>query len=436
MKRRLAVPILLAAVLLLALWWRHPSPRVHGVPGDSASAKIEAPAAPSGRGTSPIDSGAGHGGAQRLRLRVLVLDKESGAVLQEAPVYVSANGQTTWDVCREGGVVFDLNGNGGEMDVSIIAARAMDSTIWEIVTAHASPALPETLVTVRLGSGSTARVHVEGEDGKPIDGAFVEICGQSAGPTQEGREWKAKGRTSPTGDVEIPGIDPGHVSAIVVQAHKYVGTGIDAPECMVAFSSRLIVRLAQSMRVSGQVVDAAGRPISGANISYRETIVFGDWRGTRTIDGYPHVSSAGDGRFEFYDSLDPGATIEVHALASSYAPGKSPPAAVPESGSTIDVRVQMRPSGQLHLIIHDQLGRAYSGAVVVRPDGPSDRDWQHLKTNEDGELLVDSLDPDFSYVIEAKPARTLSGKKAGGAIELEITKPDANPHRLTISLPE
>lgn len=307
--RTTIVAIALFAIAAIAfVYWRETRSEMEADNHDDDTGaarvgKVEPPAAPPRSGA--IDPGASAPArvyidddpAGELRLEGQVIDGEDRGVAN-ATVVLSANPPRTATTEANGTFVF----TGLVARPYTLAARAPGAGVAGPVTAkltdHTEP------VILKLRAGVKLAVSVTTSDGKPVDGATVELRG-----IDDQREVTKGGVATfaqcVPGSYQLAGWSDG-------MAKSFAWIQLTAGED----TAKLVLRA--GARVAGRVVDERGAGVSGARVAYAGA---SDWSqsGNDRRDG---VTSGADGRFEF--AALPSGTFRFTAAHAEHAPGTSP----------------------------------------------------------------------------------------------------------------
>jgi len=163
-------------------------------------------------------------------------------------------------------------------------------------------------------------------------------------------------------------------------------------------------------RVSGRVIDAFGRPVSGAAVASHPSRLAPGSHGRRTV-------TDPDGRFRL-DPVRPGSRSRLFAVAPGYAPAASPPFVLAPAGSRDGVVIRLDRGGSIHgrllflgarpapTRIHRRGVSLHSVPVALKAvgDGASDRSpadlLGHRESRADGGFTFETV-PAGDYRVAA-----------------------------------
>jgi hypothetical protein len=182
--------------------------------------------------------------------------------------------------------------------------RLVHPVRWENGYALVHPAAADKAVrvTIRFDPGRTVRGKVVGPDGRPLAGARA-VCVQATderGPT-----------TFRTDDFAVYalGAGPPRTVYFLHEGKQLVGAltlrgGAAAP----------VVKMQPAAAVTGRVLDAAGKPLAGAEISFQMSEAGPDELVRQKLHGWrvAHATTDADGRFRL-GGLFPGLEFSVYA---------------------------------------------------------------------------------------------------------------------------
>jgi len=231
-----------------------------------------------------------------LRLEGQVIDAEDHPV-PGATVVLSSHPQRTAKTAADGGFAFD-NLVARPYTLVARADKGVAGPVTARLTAKSDP------VVLRLRAAAKLTVTVATSDGKPIDGATVDLRGADH-QTQETKAGTAVFAAVVPGGYQIAAWAPG-------LAHATSWISVGAGEA----SAKLV--LVQGAPVSGTVVDDHGKPVAGARVTYHGT---SDWS-QQGDPRYDAVTTGTDGAFAI--AAMPAGTFRFAAAHPEYAPGSSP----------------------------------------------------------------------------------------------------------------
>ena len=231
-----------------------------------------------------------------LRLEGQVVDSDDHPV-GGATVVLGSNPPRTATTEADGGFAFD--GLVGRPYTLIARAdKGIAGPVTARLTAKSDP------VVLHLRPAAKVTVTVTTSDGKPVDGASVELRG-----TDYQKATAAKG--SAVFAQVVPG---GYQVAAWADGFARTFTWIQAGSGETA--AKLV--LARGAPVSGRVVDGDGKGVAGARVTFHGA---SDWS-QQADERYDAATSGPDGKFEF--SALPAGSFRFAAAHPQFAPGSSP----------------------------------------------------------------------------------------------------------------
>jgi beta-lactamase regulating signal transducer with metallopeptidase domain len=234
---------------------------------------------------------------------------------------------------------------------------------------------------LRFEPGTTIGGIVKDEAGQPIEGATVEV---SAHPTESERNNSAFDLGSPKTDAQGRwrlDVAPKDLSALWAWARhpRYQ----ESPAAMSRNFNSVTV-LKKGLKVTGRVVDAAGRPVRGARASFGPTR-FGS-------PGPPRGMTNDRGEFTL-ENCEPGPSI-ITVQAEGFAP-QIQDVRVAERTAPIEIRMT-DPGPILRVRVADVQGKPVAGAYVVADTWRGHRSIDfHAETDQDGRLAWRSAPKDL-----------------------------------------
>ena len=340
MKRTVPIAVAVLAVLALGWWWLH-----RGV----APATEPAVVAHGGSAERPQQAGSGEApeavalgleadddpvGTLRLEGQVLGADDHP---VGGATVVLASTPPRTARTEGDGSFAFDAL-VGRSYRLLARGAGGVAGPVAVRVVAHMEP------VVLHLRPAASLAVTVVTGDGKPIDGAIVEL----RGPDQQ-RAVTAAGVARFAEVVpamyEIAAWAPG-------MAHVY-----QAARVMGATTARLV--LVAGAAVAGKVVDDQGKPVSGAHVVYASA---SELRGgvDPQLDG---VTSDARGAFAFVAL--PAGGFRFSATHPDHGPGTSSLITLDGVAETRDVVVTLPPGATISGRVVDTAKQPVTGARVL-----------------------------------------------------------------------
>ncbi|MEM7204386.1 MAG: sigma-70 family RNA polymerase sigma factor [Planctomycetota bacterium] len=276
-----------------------------------------------------------------------------GSLLMKALVVRSAALTSLVVLCWTG-VATMLHSRTPEPATSRVAAAPAKAAATAATTAPQGATSSETSPTVRAPLGTPPPksqvgqllVVVHTADGRAADGVFVRLDSATAA-LRSSMLPPAAGAKTHGGSVHFADLAPGPYAVHLDRAvggHADVGAGT---------TTRLELRLAAGMDLTGEVVDARGRGVAGAHV-LRRAGGFDFW-------GLEIAVTDAQGRF-LVEDLIPGS--QLWARASGH--GVSMPIAVTgTAGTTATLRLQLGAAGTVRGVVRDPRGVPAPGAIVA-----------------------------------------------------------------------
>jgi len=224
-----------------------------------------------------------------------------------------------------------------------------------------------------LARGATLRVRVKGPDGKPIAGANVSI------DNNDGSDWNAE--TGEDGLATLDGLIDGKLDLTVEhdewRQHKAKVTVPAAEEVAVALEAGL--------SISGNVLDADGKPIAEAYVSAYMPRGDGNHRSTQSgADGAFRLAGLKPGVWQLSAHADGGTVAQLKAVAAG-AKG-----------------VKLQAKALADLVIHLLKPDGTPAAGVALTLDPEDGQNQQLTTDKEGKATA-RLRRGWTWRLSGKP---------------------------------
>lgn len=340
-------PVLLligVSVVAIAAWWlflRTPSRPQDHRPVVTTEAKTTSPKA-----RPEDDRGGTRDGVMAvlsdddpkgaLRLEGQVVDQDDKAVAG-AIVTLSSNPPRTTKSEEDGSFAFDAL-VARPYTLTARADKGVAGPVTAKLTEKSDP------VVLQLHPGGKVTVDVVGTDGKPIDGATVELRGDDPQ-----RQTTKAGKS-----VFAPVVPGGYQLAAWAEGKAHalqwlqVGPGETSAK----------VTLVAGAPVSGRVVDEAGKPVAAARVTYHGA---SDWsqQADERLDG---VESDKDGRFKF--AALPAGSFRFAAAHPDYARGTSALVTLDGKNEQRDIVITVPVGAVVRGVVTDQAHNPVSGARV------------------------------------------------------------------------
>jgi uncharacterized GH25 family protein len=337
------IVVLVAAICVWWLWLRSPSRPAE--PGPAA--KTEGKVTTANRGSEATNRDRG---GERDGLAVLVDDDPKGTLRLEgqvvdaddkpvagATVVLSSNPPRTATSEEDGGFAFDAL-VGRPYTLSARATQGVAGPVTAKLTEKSEP------VVLQLRPGAKVTVSVQSSDGKPVENATVELRA-----TDVLRQTTKAGAT--TFSPVVPG---GYQIAAWAEGRArtmqwlQVGPGETTAK----------VTLVAGARVSGRVVDEAGKGIIGARVTFHGA---SDWS-QQADDRLDGVDTDKDGAFTF--AALPAGSFRFAAAHPEYARGSSALTTLDGKHDQRDVTITLTAGAAVRGTVVDQNKQPVPGARV------------------------------------------------------------------------
>lgn len=229
----------------------------------------------------------------------------------------------------------------------------------------------------------------------PVAGAQVELRGTVT--------WR--GVTDARGKTELTGVGPGW-RVLSVQAPGFAPAALPLTTTSMTEDQTAMVRLEGGAPVSGRVVDASGRPVSGARVWARATA-----QPFPVVDpALDSVRSDADGRWILLAA--PAGTHQFLASDGAHADAATAPIALDGVTPKLDVEIQMSDGGVIAGVVQHKDGSPAPNTEVrlstLGSNGPSP--LRELFTDAGGNFRLGGLPP-RGYLLHAWGDRGASAPK-------------------------
>jgi hypothetical protein len=240
-------------------------------------------------------------------------------------------------------------------------------------TRHLLPAgatefkLPPT----ELARGQLLRGTVVDEAGKLVPGALVRASwGGKDVVTQS-----VAARTGPSGTFLLEGLDPLADLRLTAEANGLATTAPQTARARADQPVKLAVSRANSVVLSGRVVDTSGKPIPGAEVSihsHSRTAQGQVWRVDPIVwADRDSLTTDADGRFQTPYGVPRDRAYEAQARVAGTTPGRTVWLEPRKSSIAVFSDLVLRRLRTALGIVHDRQGKPVAGAVVLQSgDGP------------------------------------------------------------------
>ncbi|MCG8461968.1 MAG: carboxypeptidase-like regulatory domain-containing protein [Holophagales bacterium] len=232
-------------------------------------------------------------------------------------------------------------------------------TAFETAPAHLETG-GEVILT--LERGVVARGRVEDREGRPLEGARLELLTREGSRPPVYRPGRTEGvaASGADGAFELAGLRAGASYRLRVRRAGFAGRELDLEAQAAPKGAQLVIRLSPGAGVAGQVLDPTGQPITGASL-----LVAGRGHGRRGKNEAslrrvpPRASTDSGGRFELGD-LAPGESFDLFFHRPGFTAVWLEGVEVPADG----LMVILEPTGRLRGRVVDGSGEPIDGATV------------------------------------------------------------------------
>ncbi len=253
-----------------------------------------------------------------------------------------------------------------EPGIYAVKIRSKDGTVETAVPAVEFED-PDTVVEIKIPDGSIEGV-VTNSEGAPIAGAWVEVKGRLEDPRIDPGSVRVpifvrSVRTQVDGTFLLQAVPPGKLNLRARKGDS--SSGVDVVELAVDEGLRGVrLQVEQGVLLAGRVVDAAGRPVWGAQgmVGATPTEMF------QLVDGATFETAA-DGRFEV--RLPPGTSGKV--TIDLITPGMPMTSVRRAVGQDLKIRLPLR-GGRVRLLKESELAwgdaeLSHGSLVLIGEDG-------------------------------------------------------------------
>lgn len=265
-------------------------------------------------------------------------------------------------VGRSQDVPLALTDDRGEATVGLTSDQSL---VYQAIAedhslAWTSPLAPEAGGTG--GTGAPRSVEIRLRPPAEIAGSVTDAT--TGGPVRGAAIWHRPGertRSGPAGALVLRTWLHEGRAHVAIAADGYQATSATVTTERLGSTDGVDIVLAPAALLSGQVVDAAGRPVAGASLWIEPTGRSGGWS---IGPGAWNATSGADGSF-LISGVASGYPYRLHAEASSYAPTTMAIPAVPEGSTREPVRIALTRGQLVRGIITDTQGVPIPGAEVA-----------------------------------------------------------------------
>jgi uncharacterized GH25 family protein len=271
-----------------------------------------------------------------LRLEGQVVDSDDHPVAG-ATVILSSNPPRTVTSEADGGFAFDAL-VGRQYTLLARAKQGVAGPVTARLTAKSDP------IVLHLRPAAKVTVTVASADGKPIDGATVELRGYDVQ-----KETTAKGIATfaevVPGGYQVAGWADG-----LARSMQWIQVGAGEN------TAKLV--LARGAPVTGRVVDGSGKGVKGARVTFHGA---SDWS-QQADSRYDAVTTATDGAFKF--AAMPAGSFRFAASHPEFAPGSSQMVTLDGKNERTGVTIALDPGASVRGTVVDTQQQPVAGARV------------------------------------------------------------------------
>ncbi len=282
-----------------------------------------------------------------LRLEGQVVDPD-GAPAAGVTVWLSAAPPRTTTTEDDGTFSFDRL-VGRTYAVSARRGELIGGPVRAKLTAGSEP------VVIRLGEGAALVVTVVDDAKQPVVGAEVKLRGSA----------ELAVKTTERGTVRLAPVHPGWLT-VTATAPGYAAGRAFTTVGSAGATGELTITLHKGQPVAGRVIDDAGKPIAGVQITASE--------GFGLDDGDREAAATTDAAGQFTIAALAGGTYRLRATDGEHAPATSPPITVADRPVS-KIEIIMIAGGTLSGTVVDT-SRKPVGFAIVRVAATGQQIWE------------------------------------------------------------
>ncbi|MEQ8767672.1 MAG: sigma-70 family RNA polymerase sigma factor [Planctomycetota bacterium] len=246
--------------------------------------------------------------------------------------------------------------------------------VWQQVPPHSADSRREIAIDLFLPRDATLTGIVRRTDGSPV--AAAEVLAHSG--SGSGRSGYRRTQADESGRFRIEGLPPGQTP--VFAWADALAPGVVRPELTEGDSKEVEIRCQPERRITGRVVDEAGRPVAGASVTTDidrvPADIVGAPRAIGRTDADGHYAIEGIG-------LEPGQSLALSARTRLGRLRGSVDVTLEEASLTKAPDVVVRETVHARIRVLDPGGSPVFGAFVIPLSNGTDYGW----TDRDGEAM-------------------------------------------------
>ncbi|MCP3099311.1 carboxypeptidase-like regulatory domain-containing protein [Myxococcus sp. K15C18031901] len=286
---------------------------------------------------------------------------------------------------------------------------------------------PTERLVVRLDMGATVVASVVDDGGLPLSGFRVELWPLS----KKEDEVQHLGVSDPRGRATRQGLPPGRYMAVASRSSD--GVEREATHEVTVDRSASVdveLRMAPELRVSGTVLDQAGRPVTDAAVQATRVRAPNEPWGVRIVRPHhargpaPGVRTDAEGRFTLRGLTRAEHQLDVVKEGYWFQPARS------QGIQVVQERARLQPTGDpAPLLVMER--RSHARGRVVRPDGAPSREFdinRQTQRSEDGAFVfpITAVGTSMPLVFEddglPPVARMVEADPTGADVDLGVIR--------------